>query len=123
MNDLYNATIWEHFRRPRNRTPMENPDAEGTAYYHRCGDRLRLMLRLDGQQITEATFEAFGCGPVIAMASVATEMLKGLTTDEALALSAFTLNDALGGLPVSKRHAILMLLEALHEALKGDNNQ
>ena len=114
---MYNSTIWDHFRHPRNRAPMENPDAVGESRYHRCGDRLRLMLRLDDGLIAEARFEAFGCGPVVAMASVGTEMITGLPVEEALTLSAFTLNDALGGLPVSKRHAILMFLESLHEAL------
>lgn len=114
---MYNSTIWEHFRHPRNRKELDNPDAVGSSRYPRCGDKMQLFFRLEDEKITQVTFQAHGCGPTIAAASLGTEMLQGLSVDQARRLSAFTLDDALGGLPVSKRHALLMFIECLHQAL------
>ena len=101
---------------------MNNPDATGEARYHRCGDKMCLMFRLEADRIAEVRFTAFGCGPAKAAASVATTLLTGLSIDEARQISAFQLHDELGGLPTSKRHALLMVLECVAEALGPRTN-
>ncbi len=124
-NAMYSATVKDHALHPRNRREMENPDAVGEGTFPRCGDKVKLFFRLREETIEEVTFTASACGPAVAAASLATTMLKGRTITEAQGLGAFELHEALGGLPVSKRHAILMVLECLHEALgpKPTQNQ
>jgi NifU-like protein involved in Fe-S cluster formation len=114
---VYSETIRDHALNPRNRQVMEDPDAVGEASYRRCGDRLTMFFRIQENAIQEVTFEARACAPVIAAASAATTMLQGLSVTDARGLSAFKLHEALGGLPVSKRHALLLVLECLTEAL------
>lgn len=117
---MYSSSLLDHFYNPRNLGELEQPDGVGEARYHRCGDHLRLWIRLDQDRIQEASFQAVGCGAAIAVGSAGTELLKGRTIDQARQLGAFELNAALGGLPVSKRHALLMFLECLYEALPPD---
>lgn len=114
---MYSRIVWEHSQRPQNRGQIENPDAVGESFYPPCGDRMRMTFRLSEDTIEEVRFLASGCGPAVAAGSLATTMLKGLTFEQARGLSAFELDKALGGLPISKRHAILMVLECLHGAL------
>ena len=114
---MYSQTIKDHARNPRNRGEMSQPDAVGEGKFPRCGDKVKLYFRLDGDIVTEVSFTASACGPAVAAASLATTMITGRTVAEALKLGVFELHDALGGLPVSKRHAILLVLECLVEAL------
>lgn len=120
---MYSRTVWEHSQNPRNRGDIENPDATGQSRYHRCGDVMRLTFRLVDDRVEEVRFRAHGCGPAVAAASMATTMLQGLPVDQARQLNAFELDKALGGLPISKRHAILMVLECLAEALGSRTSQ
>lgn len=114
---MYSDTVKDHAMNPRNRRQMENPDAVGEGKFPRCGDKVKLFFRLDGETIVDVSFTASSCGPAVAAASLATTLLKGRSVGQALKLGAFELHDALGGLPVSKRHAILLVLECLVEAL------
>ena len=114
---MYSPVIKEHAFHPRHRREMENPDAVGEASYRRCGDNLTMYFRIQEDTVKEVTFTARGCAPVIAAASVAGTILTGLTVEEARRFDAFQLHEALGGLPVSKRHALLLVLECLVEAL------
>jgi NifU-like protein involved in Fe-S cluster formation len=114
---MYSTTIQQHATRPANRGELPNANAHGQSNYLKCGDHFQLHLRLEGDLITEAAFQAQACAPVIAMGSVGTQLLKGLTAEQALKLSAFQLDDVLGGLPPAKRHAILLFLDALHQAI------
>ncbi len=114
---MYSATIRDHAINPRNRREMESPDAVGEAYYRRCSDKITMYFRIQENAIQEVTFTARGCGPAVAAASLATTILTGITVDEARQLTAFQLHDALGGLPTSKRHALLLVLQCLAEAL------
>ncbi len=115
---MYSEIVKDHAMNPRNRREIENPDAFGEGKFPRCGDKLRLYFRIDGETLADVSFTASSCGPVVAAASLATTLLKGRTVAEALKLGAFELHDALGGgLPASKRHAILLVLECLVEAL------
>jgi len=114
---VYSPKLLEHFHHPRHRRELDNPDAQGEARYPPCGDRLRLTMRIEEGRLTALGFTAFGCGAAKAAGSAATELLLGKTVDEARNLSVFAVDDALGGLPPAKRHALWMVLECLHEAL------
>jgi nitrogen fixation NifU-like protein len=117
---MYSTTVQQHAIRPTNRGELPEANAHGQSNYPKCGDHFQLHLRLEGGLITEAAFQAQACAPVVAMGSVGTQLLKGLTAEQALQLSAFQLDDALGGLPPAKRHAILLFLDALHQALHSE---
>lgn len=114
---MHNPVLLDHFENPRHFGDLTDPDAVGTARYNRCGDRLRMTFRLVDGSITAVGFVASGCGPVKAAGSLAAEYLHGRPVGEARNLSAFVLDGLLGGLPASKRHALWMVLECLHEAL------
>lgn len=114
---MYSARLVDHAVHPRNQGSLPDANACGTARFDRCGDRMRLELRVEDGRVQEARCQAFGCGAAVAAGSAATELLKGRTVEEARALSAFELDDALGGVPAPKRHALLMVLQCLAEAL------
>jgi NifU-like protein involved in Fe-S cluster formation len=114
---MYNPTLLDHAVHPRNTGPLPGATHAGEARYERCGDRMRLeFLVMDGR-VREVRGQAFGCGAAVAAASVASELLQGLAVTEARALDAFQLDRALGGVPPAKRHALLMVLQSLAEAL------
>ena len=114
---MYSQTFWEHVRHPRNNRPLTGAQT-GEARYHRRGDRLNLYLTIENGRITQATFQAKACAPVVAVASLATEMIQGLEISELGKLDIFQIEKELGGLPPSKRHAYLLFIECLHAALK-----
>lgn len=114
---MYSETVRDHAVNPRNRGVLENPDAVGSAFYRRCGDKMTLFFKIEEGVIRKAQFTVFGCGPTVAAASFATTFLVDQSVDRARQLDAFQLDQALGGLPVSKRHAILLVLQCLVEAL------
>lgn len=116
---MYSQIVWDHFRSPRNRGEMSDPTVVGSGNYVRCGDYFDLYLKLEHGQISQATFEAHACAPVVAMGSVGTELLRGLTLTQARAISVYDLDQAMGGLPGPKRHAILLFLQALSQALNS----
>ncbi len=118
---MYSETVKDHALNPRNRREMKEPDATGEGKFPRCGDKVKFFFRFREGRIQEVTFTASACGPAIAAASLATSMLQERTIEEALKLGVFELHDALGGLPTSKRHAILLVLECLAEALADTN--
>ncbi|MBS1725064.1 MAG: iron-sulfur cluster assembly scaffold protein [Armatimonadetes bacterium] len=114
---MYAPVLRAHASDPKNRGPLETANAWGEARYPPCGDLFKLSLRLEGNRLAEVRFEAQACGPVVALGSLATEKLRGMTIQEALGFDCFDWDRAAGGLPPAKRHAILLLLEALQEAL------
>lgn len=120
---MYSQQVLEHFHHPRHRGDLASPDAIGESRYPPCGDRLRLTFRIADDRLVAVGFSAVGCGAAKAAGSVTTELLTGMALEDARNLSAFTLDKALGGLPISKRHAILMVLECLHQALGPRNQQ
>ena len=119
---MYSQLFWEHAREPRNRRALPTASAVGEGRFPRCGDRLTLYLYITNGRIAEASFEARACAPVIAVASLATERLVGLTLDEARELPILELDRELGGLPPSKRHAYLVFLESLQGASQHFSN-
>lgn len=119
---MYSPIVWKHIREPQHREHLAGAQAVGQSRYPRCGDHFILQLRIEGEVIQEARFLAKACAPVVAMGSVGCSLLEGLSLESALQLSAFQLDQALGGLPLPKRHAILMFLESLHEAIRAYQN-
>ena len=97
---LYNDTVMEHFMNPRNVGEIENPDGKGIYGSPVCGDMMQVTLSIDENDvITDAKFKTFGCGSAIASSSMATELIKGMTVEEALEVSNEKIVEELGGLP------------------------
>lgn len=113
----YNSVVMDHFTHPRNLGEMDNPDGVGEATNPVCGDTLRLFIKVEADQIKDATFLTFGCGAAIAASSITTEMIKGKTVDEALTISNKAVADALGGLPPTKKHCSVLAEKAIKAAV------
>ena len=107
----------DHVRRPRNVGVLDEPDGESTVRDDTCGDLLRLTLRVRDARVEEARFRAFGCGATVASSSMLTEMLRGLSVEEAGSIVAEDVARSLPGLPRSRRHSARLAGRALAEAL------
>ena len=114
----YTEQVMDHFMNPRNMGEMENPDGVGTVGNAKCGDIMRIYIKVEDNVITDVKFKTFGCGAAIATSSKATELVKGKTIDEALTITNKMVMDALGGLPPVKVHCSVLAEEALHAAIK-----
>lgn len=115
---MYSAKVMDHFANPRNVGEIENADGVGEVGNPKCGDIMKMFLKIDNNVITDVKFKTFGCGAAIATSSIATEMIKGKTIDEALALTNKEVVDALGGLPVHKLHCSVLAEEAVKSAIQ-----
>ena len=103
---------------PRNMGEMENPDGVGTVGNAKCGDIMRIYIKVENEVITDVKFKTFGCGAAIATSSKATELVKGKTLDEALQITNKMVMESLGGLPPVKVHCSVLAEEALHAAIQ-----
>jgi len=119
----YSSTVIDHFKNPRNIGEMENPDAVGESRNPACGDTMRLFIKVKESRIVEAMFLTFGCSAAIASSSIATEMIKGKTIDEAFAITDKMVVDALEGLPPSKIHASHLAEKAIKSAILDYKNR
>lgn len=116
----YSEKVLDHFRNPRNVGTLEGPDvAVGKVGNPTCGDIMEVFIRIDGDKITDAKFRTFGCGSAIATTSMTTEIVKGMTLDEAMELTRQDVADELDGLPPIKMHCSNLAADALHEAIKS----
>ena len=116
---LYSEKVMDHFRNPRNVGEIENADAIGEVGNAKCGDIMRMYLKIDNGIITDVKFKTFGCGSAIATSSMATELIKGKPIEEALKLSNQAVVEALDGLPVHKIHCSVLAEEAIKDAIKN----
>ena len=107
----------DHFRNPRNVGEMENADGIGEVGNAKCGDIMRMYIKVEDNIITDVKFMTFGCGSAIATSSIATEMIKGQPIDKALELTNKAVVDALGGLPAHKIHCSVLAEEAVKAAV------
>ena len=115
---LYSEKVMDHFRNPRNVGEIENADGVGEVGNAKCGDIMKMYLKIDGDIISDVKFETFGCGSAIATSSMATEMIKGKPVAEALQLSNRAVVEALDGLPTHKIHCSVLAEEAVKAAVK-----
>ena len=115
---LYTDTVMDHFMHPRNVGEIANPSGVGEVGNAKCGDIMKMYLDIENNVIKDVKFETFGCGSAIASSSMATEMIKGKTVEEALAISNKDVVDALGGLPAHKLHCSVLAEEAIKSAVK-----
>ena len=115
---MYSEKVMDHFEHPRNVGEIENASGVGTVGNAKCGDIMRIYLDIDDNQIIrDVKFKTFGCGAAVATSSMATEMIKGKSIQEALKLTNKAVMEALGGLPPVKVHCSLLAEEAVHAAL------
>ena len=115
---LYSDIVMDHFMHPRNVGEIENPDGVGQVGNAKCGDIMKMYLKIRDNVIQDVKFETFGCGSAIASSSMATEMIKGKTIDQALAVTNRQVVDALGGLPAHKLHCSVLAEESIKSAIK-----
>ena len=115
---LYSDIVMDHFMHPRNVGEIESPDGVGQVGNAKCGDIMKMYLKIRDNVIQDVKFETFGCGSAIASSSMATEMIKGKTIDEALAVTNRQVVDALGGLPAHKLHCSVLAEESIKSAIK-----
>ena len=114
---MYSAKVMDHFANPRNVGEIENADGVGEVGNPKCGDIMKMFLKIDNNVITDVKFKTFGCGAAIATSSIATEMIKGKTIDEALKLTNKAVVEALDGLPPVKLHCSVLAEQAVKAAL------
>ena len=115
---LYSETVMDHFMNPRNVGEIENADGVGEVGNAKCGDIMKMYIKVDNNVITDVKFETFGCGSAIASSSMATEMIRGKTIEQALAITNKQVVEALGGLPAHKLHCSVLAEEAIKSAVK-----
>lgn len=115
---LYSEKVMDHFRNPRNIGVIENPDGVGEVGNAKCGDIMKIYLKIENDIIEDVKFETFGCGSAIASSSMATELIKGKPVEEALQLSNKAVVEALEGLPPQKIHCSVLAEEAIKGAIE-----
>ena len=116
---LYSEKVMDHFRNPRNVGVIENADGVGEVGNAKCGDIMKMYLKIENDIIADVKFETFGCGSAIASSSMATELIKGRPVSEAAALTNKAVAEALDGLPDYKMHCSVLAEEAIQSALEN----
>ena len=115
---LYSEKVMDHFTHPRNVGVIENADGVGEVGNAKCGDIMKIYLKIENDIIVDVKFETFGCGSAIASSSMATEMIMGKSIHEAMQLTNKAVAEALDGLPLHKMHCSVLAEEAIKKALK-----
>ena len=114
---MYTPEVMDHFTNPRNVGEIKDASGSGTVGNAKCGDIMKMDIKVENGVITDVKFKTFGCGAAIATSSKATELVKGKSIDEALKITNKMVTDSLGGLPEVKLHCSVLAEEALHEAI------
>ena len=114
---LYSEKVMEHFRNPQNAGELADADGVGVAGNSKCGDIMKIYLKIDGGVVSDVKYETFGCGSAIASSSMATEMIKGKPLTEVLQLTNQAVAEALDGLPPHKLHCSVLAEEAVKAAV------
>ncbi|MDO9287442.1 MAG: Fe-S cluster assembly scaffold protein NifU [Thermodesulfovibrionales bacterium] len=120
---MYSAKVMDHFANPRNVGDMPDADGVGTEGNPTCGDVMQIFIKVKDGKIVDAKFKTFGCGAAIAVSSMITELVKGKTLEEALAISKETVANELGGLPAQKMHCSNLGADALRKAIEDYRNK
>lgn len=115
---MYTEKVMDHFMNPRNVGEIADADGVGEVGNAKCGDIMRIYLEVEDNIIKDVKFKTFGCGAAVATSSMVTEMVKGKTIEEALAISNKAVAEALDGLPPAKMHCSNLAADALHAAIK-----
>ena len=116
---MYNDKVMDHFMHPRNVGEMEDPSGVGQVGNPKCGDIMKMYIKVDdNENISDVSFQTFGCGAAIATSSMATELIKGKSVDEAMQLTNEAVVEALEGLPPVKLHCSVLAQEAVEAAIK-----
>ena len=115
---MYNEKVMDVFKNPKNVGEIENADGTGLVGNASCGDIMQITPKIENDIIVDAKFKTFGCAAAIATSSTATEMVKGMTVDEALKLTNRRVVEALGGLPAQKLHCSVLAEEAIKKAIE-----
>lgn len=124
---LYSDKVMDHFRNPRNVGVIEDADGVGEVGNAKCGDIMKMYLKITDDTVVDVKFETFGCASAIASSSMATELIKGKKVDEVMQLTNKAVAEALDGLPAYKMHCSVLAEEAIQKALddyyrkKGEN--
>ncbi len=114
---MYTQTVMDHFTNPRNVGEIEDANGVGEVGNSRCGDIMKMYLKIEDGRIADVKFKTYGCGSAIASSSVATEMIKGKTIEEALKITNKQVVDALGGLPAHKLHCSVLAEQSIRAAI------
>ena len=114
---MYTDKVMDHFSNPRNVGELEEANAVGQVGNPKCGDIMKITMRIEDDVITDVKFKTFGCGAAVATSSMATELVKGRTVAEALSLSNKAVAEALDGLPTVKMHCSVLAEEAIKSAI------
>lgn len=120
---MYSEKVMDHFANPRNVGELENANAVGQVGNAKCGDIMKIYMDIEDDTIKDVRFKTFGCGAAIATSSMATEMVKGKTVDEALSLTNKAVMEALDGLPPEKIHCSVLAEEAIKAAIDNYNSR
>ena len=120
---LYSEKVMDHFRNPRNVGVIEDANGIGEVGNAKCGDIMRMYLKIEDDVVQDVKFETFGCGSAIASSSMATELIKGKHVSEVKALTNKAVAEALDGLPAYKMHCSVLAEEAIQSALEDYHNR
>ena len=116
---MYTKEVMDHFTNPRNMGEIENADGVGEVGNAKCGDIMKMFLKIENGIIVDCKFKTYGCASAIATSSIATEMIKGKSINDAIALSNKAVVTALGGLPTHKIHCSVLAVQAIKAALSA----
>lgn len=127
LNSLYSKKVLDHFFHPRNMGEMKNPDGAATVGNPQCGDVMRMFIRVGQKRgreiIKDIKFQTLGCAAAISTSSMATELIKGESLDEAVKLTNKVITESLGGLPLIKHHCSVLAEEAIKKAIEDYKNK